>query len=459
MKSILSSFAALAAASVLTVACGFEHSTNVLAPSSAAPAASAPTATANGNSTSSTSLVGLWTSAALPAGLPSVNTCGNFQFQVVSQTATTLSGTFSAVCGGGVTMTGTASGVLNGTAVAITATGSAAVPGTPSCAFNLTGNGAVIDNGYTLTVPFTGTTCLGPVSGTEVLHRPQPAAVAVVFSEPTPVSPTPNVFLTTLHPKFTVVDSTRTGPVGAVTYLIEIATDEAFTNKWATWSTPEQPNQTVLDPPKDVSYSSVYYWHVRASDPTTAGPWSRTLAFATPDPPQAPSSSGQDAIDLHQVNVITAPKDVASWPITARITVLDFSSAGVDVEFTKKDGPGRWPDVTPPGWDGGIQYTIWMVENIGGQWYTAGGVEYWYGLGRSGGPPSRFASNWYYNPQVWGPLAGHQPAVGEQVGFFVTAGDARAKDVTIVRERSNVVVVPFPSDGGNYFPFTSIRVR
>jgi hypothetical protein len=49
--------------------------------------------------------------------------------------------------------------------------------------------------------------------------------------------------------------------------------------------------------------------------------------------------------------------------------------------------------------------------------------------------------------------------VGEQVGFFVTAGDARAKDVTIVRERSNVVVVPFPSDGGGYFPFTSLRVK
>ena len=81
------------------------------------------------------------------------------------------------------------------------------------------------------------------------------------------------------------------------------------------------------------------------------------------------------------------------------------------------------------------------------------------GLGRSGGPPSGFAGNWYYSPQVWGPLAGHQPAVGEQVGFFVTAGDERAKDVTIVRERSNIVVVPFPSDGGGYFPFAALRTK
>jgi hypothetical protein len=459
MKRTLSSFASIAAASVLTVACGFQHSTNVLAPTSASAAASTPAGTPNSNNTSSTpSLVGLWTSAALPA-VPSPNTCGNFQFQVISQTATALSGTFTAVCGGGMAISGTASGTVNGTAVAITVSGSANVPGTPSCAFNLAGTGAVIDNGYTLTVPFTGTTCLGPVSGTEVLHRPQPAAVAVTFGEPTLVTPTPNQIITTLHPTFTVADSTRSGPVGAVTYLIEIGNDIGFNTKFATWSTPEQPNQTVLDLPKDVAYSSVYYWHVRASDPTTVGPWSRTLAFATQDPPQPPNTSGQDAIDLHGVNVINVPRDVANWPITARISVLDFSAGGVDVEFTKKDGPGRWPDVTPPGWDGGIEYTLWMVENIGGQWYTAGGVEFWNGLGRSGGPPSRFASNWYYNPQVWGPLAGHQPAVGEQVGFFVTAGDARAKDVTIVRERSNVVVVPFPSDGGGYFPFAGLRVR
>jgi len=43
--------------------------------------------------------------------------------------------------------------------------------------------------------------------------------------------------------------------------------------------------------------------------------------------------------------------------------------------------------------------------------------------------------------------------VGEQVGFFVTAGDARAKDVRLVSERSNVVMVSFPTDGGGYYPF------
>ena len=94
-----------------------------------------------------------------------------------------------------------------------------------------------------------------------------------------------------------------------------------------------------------------------------------------------------------------------------------------------------------------------MIVSHGGRLYTSGGVEFWHGLARSGGPPSRYAANWYYTPQVWGALASHQPAVGEQVGFFVTAGDQRAKDVRSVSERSNIVVVHFPSDAGGYFPF------
>ncbi len=80
----------------------------------------------------------------------------------------------------------------------------------------------------------------------------------------------------------------------------------------------------------------------------------------------------------------------------------------------------------------------------------------WNGLDRQGGPPNEFAYNWYYSPAIWGPLANHQPANGERVGFFVTAGDARAKDVRTVNERSNVVALPFPS-GGGYFTFSLMK--
>ena len=190
------------------------------------------------------------------------------------------------------------------------------------------------------------------------------------------------------------------------------------------------------------------------SDPAPApAPAPTPAPTPVPAPAPAPMPVNGDQLDLHQVIVRGPSTDVANWPVTTSIRMLDFNSSGVSVDFSKRDGPGRWPDVVPPGWTGGIEYTLWMVVNIGGQWYTAGGVEFWNGLVRSGGPPSQFASNWYYNPQIWGPLDSHQPAPGEQVGFFVTAGDQRAKDVRIVTERSNVVLVPFPSDSGATYTF------
>jgi hypothetical protein len=352
---------AVLVATVAVTACGFEHSSSVLSPTSAS---STGTSTPSGTPTSttsnnSTSLVGVWTSSVAPT-LPSASTCGNFQYQIASQTANTIQGTFTASCGNGLTVSASANGQLNGTNVTVTLDGSGSMPGLPNCPFKVTANGTIEDNGNTLNLPYSGTTCLGPVHGTEVLHKPQPSADPPPTPSPTPPPPAP------------------------------------------------------------------------------------------PPPPSGPS----DGLDLRSA-IITggSAADVADWPITTQITAMDFQN-GVQLTFSKKDGPGRWPDVVPPGWDGPLQYTLWMVVNINGQWYTSGGVEFWYGLQYSGGPASQFAYNWYYNPLVWGPLASHQPANGEPTGFFVTAGDQRVKDVRSVRERSNVVVLPFPS-GGGYFGFAN----
>ena len=87
----------------------------------------------------------------------------------MSQTGSSIAGTFTALCGDGITVTGNVSGTVNGDAVQMTATGTATMSGVP-CSFTLSGNGTIQDGGYTLAVPFSGTTCFGPVSGTEVLH-------------------------------------------------------------------------------------------------------------------------------------------------------------------------------------------------------------------------------------------------------------------------------------------------
>src|SRR5205814_6062127 len=41
-----------------------------------------------------------------------------------------------------------------------------------------------------------------------------------------------------------------------------------------------------------------------------------------------------------------------------------------------QDGPGRWPDIVPPGWDGPLQYTVGIVMNIGGSWYGSAAIQY-----------------------------------------------------------------------------------
>jgi hypothetical protein len=172
-------------------------------------------------------------------------------------------------------------------------------------------------------------------------------------------------------------------------------------------------------------------------------------AFSLPD-------GGAPVIDLGAAVVHNSPPDVATWAETATITTLDLNLDGVFIDFTKRDGPESWPDVpfVTPGED--LEYTLWIVLFIDGQWHTSGCIQYWRGLDRNGGEPSGYAEHWYYDAGRWGVMTGHQPAVGEWVGFFVTAGNAR--NVTdgsgsTVYERSNVVVVPFPADPGAVFTY------
>jgi hypothetical protein len=190
----------------------------------------------------------------------------------------------------------------------------------------------------------------------------------------------------------------------------------------------------------------------------------------------APDANPEATLDLHQVTIFDNPPGLADWPVTTRITAVEFQYMGQDgvhVEFSKKDGPDSWPDVTPPGWTGPLQYTVGMAEYIGGQWYGSAAIEFWrdypalggnvasdivtkgpcttFGLGSS----CQVAKNWYYDGR-WGNLAGYQPATGEMIGIFVVAGNLRGVtdgSQSPVQERSNVVLVPMPGFGGGRYTF------
>jgi hypothetical protein len=238
--------------------------------------------------------------------------------------------------------------------------------------------------------------------------------------------------------------------VGAITYTIEVSETETFSTKVATWSVAEQSNQTGFDTPVDLKYETLYYWHVRGADPTTTGPWSPTLAFATlaapvvPPPPPGPGGSGD--FNLASVKIIGSP-DVRSWPITSDITSLRLGGGLFHIDHTKRC---QWPGVDI---GGALQEsTVWVFFQIGGQWYGSGGERLRpCQTDKELGRPSDIGPGWFYSP-IWAPMAGHVPQPGELVGFMMVAGSTRADSNAPVRERSRVVLIRWPGDGGGSFP-------
>jgi hypothetical protein len=161
-----------------------------------------------------------------------------------------------------------------------------------------------------------------------------------------------------------------------------------------------------------------------------------------------------DQIPIADMRVVGGSPDVRGWPVTAAITSIEFTPSNFYVHFTRESGATRWPDVVPPGWDGSIEFTLWTVVNVGGTWYTTGCVEFWSGREWDGvgGPYANAAKDWYFQAAQ---IGGHQPTTGELVGFFVTAGDQRVKDVHLIAERSNIVAVNVPPNQSGKFDFST----
>ena len=116
----------------------------------------------------------------------------------------------------------------------------------------------------------------------------------VVLGKPVAVAPANDVSLSNAHPAFTIGNAPRSGPVGAITYTIELSSSAAFSPLSAIWQVGEQPNTTTLNAPADLPGGTQFFWHVRASDPGNLGPYSDTQSFKTPAaaPPPAPPGGG-----------------------------------------------------------------------------------------------------------------------------------------------------------------------
>jgi hypothetical protein len=113
----------------------------------------------------------------------------------------------------------------------------------------------------------------------------------IELDEPILIAPINNAQVDTRRPKFTFINSRRSGPVGPLTYVIEFSTSFAFAPTFTVGPVPEQPNQTTVDAPQDAPFDLYLFWRVRSSDGTHTSPWSVTQAFRTPDTPAPPTPS------------------------------------------------------------------------------------------------------------------------------------------------------------------------
>lgn len=139
------------AAGAAACSTGFEHKSSITEPSAAG----------------MSSLLGSWTSSQL---IPTPSTCTDFKWTVSEQSATAAKGSFSATCPGDLRFTGTAQGTMAAPSqITWSADAVASAPGLTSCSLKLTGTAVI--GVESISIPYSGDTCLGKVSGIETLKK------------------------------------------------------------------------------------------------------------------------------------------------------------------------------------------------------------------------------------------------------------------------------------------------
>jgi len=264
----------------------------------------------------------------------------------------------------------------------------------------------------------------------------------VVLQAPVLADPGPNGTVGT-SPVLSVNNVQRSGPVGQVVYTFQISESSDFSSLVYSGTSSERTDLPVTSHTVGAQLAEkTYFWRVQASDPSSGAtsPYSNASPFKV------------QPFDMRNALIWDNPQDLGSWAETANITSVVFTDNAFLVDFDKRTGAGRWPDV---GFGAGsLEYTLGMCVNISGQWNCSATVQFWYGRDlEASGRPDEIGINWWYDRR-WGNLIGYQPAFGETVGIFVAAGNLRDNGNVITKERSKVVLMPF---GGTYFAGASAQ--
>jgi hypothetical protein len=253
----------------------------------------------------------------------------------------------------------------------------------------------------------------------------------VTLSTPSPVSPV-NGATVGGFPTLAVSNVQKSGPAGQIVYRFELSNVSSFGNVLAAQTQAEQGGGTTSTTFNNVNLGNGnYFWRVLASDPTNAitTPYSAVIPFTV------------QLFNLQNANVWDNPPDFKSWAETSAITSVSFTDSAILVDFDRRDGPDRWPDVGFG--SGALEYTLGMCVNISGEWNCSATVQFWHGRDlEASGRPDEIGINWWYD-QRWGHLLGYQPACGETVGIYAAAGNLRDSGNVIAKERTNILLMPF----------------
>ena len=251
-------------------------------------------------------------------------------------------------------------------------------------------------------------------------------------------------------PSLVVNNVGRAGPAGQVFYRFDVSDSASFGNVVFSVTVAEQSgSQTSSQVSARLTANATYFWRVQASDPSNAVTSGLSPVFSFKYVP----------FDMRQAIILDSPPDLGSWTETAKITSIQFTGDAFLVDFDRRDGPNRWPDLSfGDGGSGTLQYTLGMCVNPSGQWFCSAVVQFWYQRDLAAStPPSYVGRNWFYDSR-WGPILGYQPQNGELVGLFAATGNLRDKTFTgagcpQVCERTNVAIVPWHNDDFADFTF------
>lgn len=269
----------------------------------------------------------------------------------------------------------------------------------------------------------------------------------IVLQAPSLNSPINSTRVTSRTPDLEWTNAARTGPAGAITYAIQIANDQAFTDVVAYWTQPEGTTRTSSTSPFTLTYDARYYWRVRAQEASVTGPWSSAQTFLAPTTPITGGGGGgggggttdpSDQLDLRTVTIVLGPAAFSSWPVTSTMTTARQGDGELCTFHSKL---GVWPHVDFFGEAATqVEGNQWVFANIGGRWY--GGAADWYRPGQAckGVTAEDIGRDGFYNP-AWEPLRSWVPRVGEVFGVAASTPARAWPNMATLDQRTNTVLL------------------